>query len=141
MDRWVENPPVSFLQIAKVWIQLHKIPVNHFTLKTMDRVTGAIEQVKMIAYDLEKPHLQEYVRVVVEIDLSQPVQDTKSLTSSKGSVTTMEVEYEKIYKKCFHCMRFTHGKQRCPLLVGQRNRNNSMENLKQKQKDKTKYHR
>lgn len=40
MDRWVEFPPPNFLQKTEVWIRLSKIPVNYFTLKTIDSGWG-----------------------------------------------------------------------------------------------------
>lgn len=54
MDRWVENPPQTYIMKIPVWIRLHKIPVNYFTLDTMGAVADAIRQVKEIVYDLEK---------------------------------------------------------------------------------------
>lgn len=34
----------------------------------------------------------------------------------------VDVEYERIRKKCFHCLRLSHEKQKYPLLQGSRNR-------------------
>lgn len=122
MDRWVENPPLNYLKTAPVWVRIHKIPVNYFTLNTIRAVAAAIRQVKEIAYDLEKPLLQKFVRVLVILDLTQPIHDTKAVNLPNGSVAIVDVEYERIQKKCFHCLRLIHEKQRCPLLQSQRNR-------------------
>lgn len=119
------------LKQAPVWIHLHKIPVNYFTLNTIGVIADAIGQVKEIAYDSEKLLLQEFVRVLVILDLAQPVRDTKSFNLPNGSVAIVEVEYERAQKKCFHCMRLSHEKQRCPLLQGQHNRGNNMANMHQ----------
>lgn len=122
LDRWVENPPVSFLKTAPVWIRIHKIVVNYFTLDMVDAIASTIGEVKEIAYDPERPHLNEFVRVLIILNLDQPVRDTKTVNLHNGSPTTVEVEYERIRKKCFHCMRLSHEKQRCHSLHGQRNR-------------------
>lgn len=34
----------------------------------------------------------------------------------------VDVEYERVKKKCFHCLRLSHEKQKCPLLQGTRNK-------------------
>ncbi|KAJ4885151.1 Zinc knuckle CX2CX4HX4C protein [Raphanus sativus] len=55
------------------------------------------------------------------MDLSLPVREKKSLTLPKGGGTAMiDVEYERIRKKCFHCFRLSHEKQACPFLKGTR---------------------
>ncbi|XP_013632271.1 PREDICTED: uncharacterized protein At4g02000-like [Brassica oleracea var. oleracea] len=122
MDRWMEFPPSDFLKKASVWIRLHKLPVNYLTLKTIRAVSNPIGHVKDIEFDPEKPHLQEYIRVRIILDLQQPVRDTKLLNLPNGGSTTVDVEYERVRKKCFHCLRLSHEKQRCPLYQGLKNK-------------------
>ncbi|KAJ4905994.1 Zinc knuckle CX2CX4HX4C protein [Raphanus sativus] len=87
-------------------------------------LAGAIGYVKEIEWDPEKPLLQNYVRVQVVLDLNLPVREKKSLTLPKGGGTAMiDVEYERIRKKCFHCFRLSHEKQVCPVLKGTRTGN------------------
>ncbi|XP_024010436.1 uncharacterized protein LOC112085453 [Eutrema salsugineum] len=119
MERWIEQPPDNFLKTAPVWIRIYKIPVNHFTLKTIEAIADRIGQVKVIEYDPEKSVLQEFVRAQVIIDLEQPIRETKSLNLPRGGVAVVEIKYERLAKKCFHCLRLTHEKQRCPLLQKQ----------------------
>ncbi|KAH0914671.1 hypothetical protein HID58_029117 [Brassica napus] len=40
----------------------------------------------------------------------------------KGRIEYVDVGYERIRKKCFHCLRLSHEKQKCPLLQGSRNK-------------------
>ncbi|KAG2328756.1 hypothetical protein Bca52824_011484 [Brassica carinata] len=122
MDRWVEFPPPDYLQKASVWIRLLKLPVNYLTLKTIRAISHPIGYVKDIEFDPTKPHVYDYVRVKVIIDLQQPVRDTKSVNLAKGGSFTVDVEYERIRKKCFHCFRLSHEKQRCPILKGVKNK-------------------
>lgn len=89
-------------------------------------------QVKEVAYDPTKPHLQEYVRALVILNLDQPVRDTKVINSLGGCTAMVEVEYERVGKKCFHCLRLTHEKQRCLLFQGQKqSRSKEKENIGQ----------
>ena len=65
------------------------------------------------------------------IDLQQPVRDTKSVNLAKGGSFNVDVEYERIRKKCFHCLRLSHEKEmpfverseeQRDVIVGQRKR-------------------
>ncbi|KAJ4868198.1 Uncharacterized protein Rs2_50256 [Raphanus sativus] len=60
--------------------------------------------------------LNDYVRVQVIVDLNQPLRDKKSLTLPGGRVEYIDVEYERVRKKCFHCYRLSHEKLRCPVI-------------------------
>ncbi|KAJ4887523.1 Uncharacterized protein Rs2_27271 [Raphanus sativus] len=121
LDRWVEYPPSNFLQTSPIWIRISNIPVNYLTIKTIDAVAGAIGYVKDIEWDPEKPLLQDYIRVQIIMDLSLLVREKKSLTLPKGGGTTMiDIEYERIRKKCFHCFRLSHEKKACPIFNGNR---------------------
>lgn len=104
MDRWQEFPPPKFLQTAPIWIRIHKIPVNYFSLKTMDAIADAVGHVKTIEYDPDKPYLLEYVRVLVIVDLQNPLRDTKSVNLPKGLSAMVDIEYERVRKKCFKCL-------------------------------------
>ena len=122
LERWVEAPPRSYLQTAAVWVRLRNIPVNYLTAKTIDAIADGIGHVEVIEFDPEKPLLNDYVRVQVTIDLNVPVRDKKSLNLPGGRVEYIDVEYERIRKKCYHCMRLSHEKQKCPLLQRTKNK-------------------
>ncbi|KAF8116030.1 hypothetical protein N665_0023s0009 [Sinapis alba] len=97
IDRWQELPPPSpnFLQTTPVWIQIHKILINYYTLKNIKAVPDAVGYTKNIEYDEDKHMLQEY----------QPVKDTKMVNLRKGGSAIVDVEYERFWKKCFQCLR------------------------------------
>lgn len=82
-----------------------QLQVNHLTLKTIRTVSNPIGHVKDIEFDPTKPHLQEYIRVRVILDLQQPVGDSKLVNLPGGGSTTVDVEYERVRKKCFHCFQ------------------------------------
>ncbi|KAJ4877269.1 hypothetical protein Rs2_42287 [Raphanus sativus] len=42
-----------------------------------------------------------------------------------GRSTVVKVEYERVRKKCFHCFRLSHEKQRCPILKAQKHNGGS----------------
>ncbi|VVA92197.1 unnamed protein product [Arabis nemorensis] len=83
----------------------------------MDRIATTVDHVEKITYDPEKPLLY----ALILLDVTQLVRDTKSVNLPKGAVAVVDVEYERIRKKSFHCHRLTHEKQRCPLFQAHRN--------------------
>ena len=118
----MKTPSPNYLQTTTIWVRLHNIPVNYRMLKTIDAVADGIGHVKLIEFDPSKPHLLEYVRVQVVLDINQLLRDRKSLTLPGGRIEYVDVEYERVRKKCFHCLRLSHEKQKCPLLQGSRNK-------------------
>lgn len=63
-------------------------------MKTIDAVADGIGHVKLIEFDPSKPHLLDYVRVQVVLDVNQPLRDKKSLTLPGGRIEYVDVEYE-----------------------------------------------
>ncbi|XP_018463321.1 uncharacterized protein LOC108834482 [Raphanus sativus] len=122
MEQWVETSPPNYLETAAIRVRLRNLRGNYLTLKTIDAIADGIGHVKVTEFDWEKPLLQDYVRVQVVIDLNQPIGDKKSVTLPRGRVEYVDVEYERIKKKSYHCLRLSHEKQRCPLLQGSQNK-------------------
>lgn len=48
--------------------------------------------------------------------MDKPAKAFRKLSVSKDETIIIEYEYEKIHKRCHHCLRLTHEKVRCPLL-------------------------
>ncbi|XP_048630295.1 uncharacterized protein LOC125603079 [Brassica napus] len=115
LERWSSFPPENFLQNMSLWIRIRHIPADFFTVKTMFRLASEIGEVEEIAYDPEVSHTKDYIRAQVIFDTTKPLKETRKL-STPGKVVTIEFEYEKIHKRCFHCLRLTHEKIRCPML-------------------------
>ncbi|KAG2331652.1 hypothetical protein Bca52824_002832 [Brassica carinata] len=99
IDRWTANPPENFLQSMELWIRIRHIPVNLFTTDTMFALAKEIGKVEEIAYDPKVSHTKDYIRAKITFN-----------------TVTIAYEYEKIHKRCFHCLRLTHEKIRCPML-------------------------
>ncbi|XP_048632950.1 uncharacterized protein LOC125607159 [Brassica napus] len=116
IERWTANPPEDFLQHMEIWIRIRHIPVNLFTTDTMYALAKEIGKVEEIAYDPKVSHTKDYIRAKVTFNVDNPAKATRKLTVSKESTVTIEYEFEKIHKRCFHCLRLTHEKIRCPLL-------------------------
>ncbi|XP_013673746.1 uncharacterized protein LOC106378106 [Brassica napus] len=115
-DRWNSSPPDDFLSTLEIWIRIRNIPVNNFTSQTMHTLASEIGHVEEIAYDPKVSHTKEYIRAKVTFKVDSPAKATRKLSIKNGGTVTIECDYEKIHKRCFHCLRLTHEKVRCPLL-------------------------
>lgn len=119
VERWVERPPPGFLQNVQIWMQIKNIPVNHYTKPAITELGGLIGHVVEVAFDPDKPQRQDYVRVKILLDVSKPLKKSRILNLPGGGQTTILYFYEKVQKRCTHCQRLTHAKDRCPFLAHQ----------------------
>ncbi|XP_018475801.1 uncharacterized protein LOC108847107 [Raphanus sativus] len=116
LERWNASPPEDFLSTMGVWIHIKNIPLIHFTTGTMYKFASEIGKVEMIAYDPKISHTKEYVRAKITFHVDNPAKASRKLSLKSGGEALIEFEYERIHKRCFHCLRITHEKIRCPLL-------------------------
>lgn len=114
LERWTANPPADFMQSMMLWIRIKNIPADFFTTKTMFKLASEIGEVETIAYDPKVSHTKDYIRALISFKVENPLKPERKL--SIPEVITIEYEYEKIHKRCFHCYRMTHEKIRCPML-------------------------
>ncbi|XP_018454030.1 uncharacterized protein LOC108825202 [Raphanus sativus] len=77
-------------------------------------------EVKVVAYDPDRPQIQDYVRVLIRFDVSRPLRKNKVINLPEGGTATVRFNYERIQKRCYECQRLNHAKDVCPLLVRQR---------------------
>ncbi|KAL0747394.1 hypothetical protein Bca101_029396 [Brassica carinata] len=116
LERWTATPPENFLSTMEIWIRIRNIPANHFTTDTMHRLASEVGKVEVIAYDPKVSHFKDYIRAKVTFNVENPAKASSQLSIRTGGIANIEFEYEKIHKRCFHCLRLTHEKLRCPLL-------------------------
>ncbi|XP_013669074.2 uncharacterized protein LOC106373450 [Brassica napus] len=93
LDRWVPVPPKDFLTTVDVWVRISRIPMNHYRLETMD-----------------------FLASKVRLDITRPALEKKVLNLPSGGQAVIEFEYEKLTKRCFHCLPLTHERPDCPYL-------------------------
>lgn len=115
LERWTDSPPDTFLQSMMVWIRIRNIPANYFTLETMNKLAGEVGKVEKVEYDPKVSHTKDYVRALILLDTNNPAKAYRKLTV-KGGTVTIKFEFEKLHKRCFHCLRLTHEKAKCPFV-------------------------
>lgn len=135
MERWIPSPPEDFLTSFEVWVRIRNIPMNHYTIETMNMLAKAIGKVEEIAYDPKVSQKTDFVRARVSLKIVDPARSSKNLTIPGGETVTIQYEYEKLRKRCFHCSRLTHEKSACPLLRKDRYHPNHSKDLPSGSKD------
>lgn len=126
LDRWMEFPPPDYLQYILVWVRIRNIPVNYYTEEAITALGELAGEVKVVAFDPDKPQREDYVRVQVRLNVSRPLRTSKVVNLPEGGTSVVCYNYERIRKRCFECQSLNHEKQVCPVIVGRR-RNQSNE--------------
>ncbi|KAL0705015.1 hypothetical protein Bca4012_071440 [Brassica carinata] len=116
LDRWVPVPLKDFLTTVDVWVRISRIPMNHYRLETMDFLASKVGKVLEIAYDPKCSQKEAFIRAQVRLDITRPALEKKVLNLPSGGQAVIEFEYEKLRKRCFHCLRLTHERSNCPYL-------------------------
>lgn len=120
IDRWVEKPPDDYLKYPLVWVQIRNIPVNHYTKEAIEAFSDVLGKVDVVAFDPNKAQSNDYVRVRVFFDVARPVRKTKVFNLPGGDAVTLRYDFERLQKRCYHCQRLTHDKDKCPVLIQER---------------------
>ncbi|XP_018474041.1 uncharacterized protein LOC108845309 [Raphanus sativus] len=120
IDRWVEYPPEDYLQYINIWVQIRNIPVNHYTVEAITVLAEILGEVKVVAFDPDKPQVQDFVRVQVRFHVSKPLRKSKVIDLKEGGSTVIKFNYERVQKRCYECQRLNHERDVCPLLIKQR---------------------
>ncbi|XP_013607906.1 uncharacterized protein LOC106368112 [Brassica napus] len=113
LERWVEKPPVDYLQYLFVWVQMQNIPVNHYTPEAIHDLGKFAGEVVEVPFDPEKAQTKDYLRVKVKFDVSRPLRRAKKVTILGGEEVNILYDYERIQKRCYTCQRLTHEQSMC----------------------------
>ncbi|XP_013632863.1 PREDICTED: uncharacterized protein LOC106338429 [Brassica oleracea var. oleracea] len=116
LERWTASPHEDFLRTMEIWIRIRNIRQIHFTSEMMYKLASEIGKVEVITYDPKVSHTKEYIRAKITFHVDNPAKASRKLSVKSGGTVSIEYDYEKIHKCCFHCLRLTHEKIRCPLL-------------------------
>ncbi|KAJ4883866.1 hypothetical protein Rs2_33959 [Raphanus sativus] len=116
LERWSPNPPKDSLRMLDVWIRIRNIPAIFFKIETMYKLAAEVGKVEVVEYDPKASHTKEYIRALVHFDTDKPAKAARKLNVPEGGTVTIKFEYEKIHRRCFHCLRLTHERTKCPVL-------------------------
>lgn len=83
----------------------------------MYKLASEVGKVEEIAYDPKVSHTKDYIRALITFNTDNPAKAARRLNlPNDGGSVLIEFEYEKIHKRCFHCLKLTHEKIRCSML-------------------------
>lgn len=120
IDQWVEITPPDFLQFILICVQIRNIHVNYCTKEAITAFGELLGEVKVVAFDLDKPPSQDYVRVLIRFNVSRPLKKSRVVNLPERGSSTIYFSYERIQKRCYYYQRFNHAKEVFPLLVRKR---------------------
>ncbi|XP_024016311.1 uncharacterized protein LOC112089786 [Eutrema salsugineum] len=89
--------------------------VNYYTTPALTKLGDFAGEVIEVAFDPNKPHNRDYVRVKVKVDVSKPLRRSKIIKLPDGTTVTILYNYERVQKRCFTCQRLTHAQDKCPI--------------------------
>lgn len=98
-----------------MWIKIWNLPINLYTKKAITALGEIIGQVTKMAFDTEKPQVEDLVRVKEIFDVSRPLRRSKLVNLPKERTTSVYFEYERVQKNCYECQRMTHERDQCPI--------------------------
>uniref|UniRef100_A0A1J3DP81 DUF4283 domain-containing protein n=1 Tax=Noccaea caerulescens TaxID=107243 RepID=A0A1J3DP81_NOCCA len=117
LERWVEKPPIDFLQFVPLWVQIRHLPINNYRTQTILDIGETLGVVTEIAFDDTKSQSQPYVRVKILFNVAHPMRKSKVIELPSGEEVLVEFFFEQIQMRCHHCQRLNHAREVCPLLV------------------------
>lgn len=104
------NPWSEQIRKVAIWVRLPGLPVDYYDRKFFYNLGNMIgKAIKVDDMTLMKARTL-YARMCVEIDLGTPLLPSYSVDGNP-----LKIEYEGLHLICFHCGRFGHNQEGCPL--------------------------
>ena len=111
----IEVIPTIEFNKATFWVQIHNVLKNSLTQGTTEAVGSTIRKVVEVA-DLEDDGSgNEFLKVMVAMDISKPLPRCRKLWSEGKQVGWVGFRYERLPNFCYWCGRVTHGERDCAL--------------------------
>ncbi|KAL8140017.1 hypothetical protein V2J09_006038 [Rumex salicifolius] len=103
------NPSSDKITTMSAWIRVNNLPVYLYEENTLMMALIRREPIKV---DTKTLHADRgrFARVCMHLDLSKPLKGSIYINGDRNLI-----EYENLNAICFHCGRYGHLKQQCPL--------------------------
>ncbi|KAK1583383.1 hypothetical protein Q3G72_023281 [Acer saccharum] len=97
------------------WVQLHNLPLlcmNQEVGMVLGRMLGRVEEIDL---GYSEDCLDKFLRIRVNIDVSQPLKRALKVgVEDSDEMATIVVRYERLPELCFHCGILGHPLRECP---------------------------
>ncbi|KAJ0980100.1 hypothetical protein J5N97_008355 [Dioscorea zingiberensis] len=115
---WKENfqPVFERLTTVVLWIQLHHLPTECWTMDNLETVASFFGTVVKIDEKVETDHRTKYARVCIEIDVEQPLKKGVWVKKPYSSSSTfVAAVYDRLPVFCYKCGIIDHSAGTCQL--------------------------
>ncbi|KAF4364580.1 hypothetical protein F8388_015271 [Cannabis sativa] len=102
--------------IFSLWVQIHKLPHEYFSVDNGNRLGGLIGKVIKVELEEDNPsswHL--FLRVLVEFNLKNPLISGCFFDLDSGVKRWLQFKYEKVGIFCYFCGVLGHQRRGCSL--------------------------
>ncbi|KAA3469259.1 LINE-1 reverse transcriptase isogeny [Gossypium australe] len=105
------SPSQPFPSIVLAWIRLPGLPGYLYKKKILEEIGGLIGKVVQLDLNTDNKTRGRFARMAVYINLDKPLTAQVLVNGKK-----QRVEYEALPVICFHCGKYGHTKELCPLV-------------------------
>lgn len=99
---------------AIFWIQIHNILILCMNKETGLFLVQKVEIVKEIDMGVEGDCLGKFIRAIVEVDVSKPLERCFDVDTEGDKPFTVFIMYERLSEYCFDCGLIGHTNKECP---------------------------
>ncbi|KAF4365176.1 hypothetical protein G4B88_013073 [Cannabis sativa] len=101
---------------TRLWVQLHKLPVEFFSVSNGNKLGSRVGNVVVVDLDEENPaSWAKGLRVLVEIDIGKPLFSGCFINVGDEANVWVQFKYEKVGAFCYFCGRLGNQHSECTL--------------------------
>ncbi|XP_009796077.2 uncharacterized protein LOC107828811 [Nicotiana tabacum] len=103
------------MRVMPLWVTFPGLPIQYWADKNLGRIASYLE--KLICTDILTSQCERisYARVLIEMDITQPLPDELNIEYPDGKIMVKIVEYEWKPKFCQECNQFGYPNGECKL--------------------------
>lgn len=104
----------SEISKVPVWVQFPSLPLEFWNVRALSKITSKLGTPKQADKLTISRDRVSYARVLVEIDVTQPLKEELCIIDPNGQQFSQEVRYEYVPKFCGFCKSIGHVQDKCP---------------------------
>lgn len=104
----------SEISKVPVWVQFPSLPLEFWNVRALSKIASKLGSPKQADKLTISRDRVSYARVLVEIDVTQPLKEELCIIAPNGRQLTQEVRYEYVPKFCVFCKSIGHVQDKCP---------------------------
>ncbi|KAF4402351.1 hypothetical protein G4B88_003272 [Cannabis sativa] len=102
------------MNLARVWVEIHSLPTPYLAVQNAPVIGAKVGT--CVKFDKSDPRIiawREYLKLMVEIDLTQRIPAGFHLSINRGRKEWVQFKYCKIPLLCFNCGYLFHEEKEC----------------------------